>query len=36
MGCGKCGGKMVKSGSDAYRIFYRCVNCGSTISVPKT
>ncbi|KKL66845.1 hypothetical protein LCGC14_2140840, partial [marine sediment metagenome] len=36
MGCSKCGGQVVKSGSDAYRIFYRCVDCGKIVVITKT
>ena len=36
MGCSKCGGQMVESSSDAYRIFYRCVDCVKTVAITKT
>lgn len=36
MKCAKCGGNMVQDGMDAYHIYYRCVQCGNRVSIPKT
>ena len=35
MKCSWCGGDVIQYGSDAYRIFYRCRDCGKEIVTPK-
>jgi len=35
MNCPNCGGRVVSAGSDAYRSFWRCTECGSEWSTPK-
>ncbi|KKM57904.1 hypothetical protein LCGC14_1550200 [marine sediment metagenome] len=34
MNCSNCGGTVVSAGKDAYRFYWRCVDCGQEFSTP--